>query len=347
MIPDPESTDQSAAAPDDLVTARADPTLSVVVITKNEADRVRQCIESIFQAADGVAPFEVILVDSASTDGTVDRATEYPITVLGIPEEHVVSCGAGRYVGDQVARGDLVLHVDGDMRLTDDWLPAAVEYLRGHDDVAAVEGCLNDRHTVGDHVVDVDKVGGVMLFEADALDAVGGFAPYLHAYEDVDVGYRLTAAGHRLVRLPITSAEHPVLDSVREPLRRWRAGYYHGVGQAIRHGVGSSRVLWLLLARQRYKFALLAWLAVGALSLVSLGGVLVWLALSTVGVVVVARRRGVHGGAQFLLGKALATVGAARGLADPPDPPEAYPLEAIDVVAEGSTPDGLAHERLR
>jgi len=344
---DATTTARPATVPETLVDEGESPALSVVVITKNEADRVRPCIESIFRAAAELVPFEVILVDSASTDGTVDLATDYPITVLEIPEEHVVSCGAGRYVGDRVARGDLVLHVDGDMKLTDSWLPAAVEYLRENDDVAAVEGCLNDRHTVGETVLDVDKVGGVMLFDRDALESVGGFAPYLNAYEDVDVGYRLTAAGHRLVRLPIMSAEHPVLDSIREPVRRWRAGYYHGVGQAIRYGATSPRVLRLLLGRQRYKFALLAWTAIGLVSLGSLAGFLAWVGLSALGFAGLARRRGVSDATQFLLSKALAAVGAAGGLLDPADPPEAYPLEAIEVVAPGRMPAASVRDQLR
>src|SRR6056297_2890706 len=75
--------------------------LSVVIITENEEDNIGDCIESVFAACRSVSAFEVILVDSASTDRTVEIAHEYPVTVLRIPDEHTVSCGAGRFVGDQ------------------------------------------------------------------------------------------------------------------------------------------------------------------------------------------------------------------------------------------------------
>ena len=174
--------------------------LSVVIIAENEEEWIREGIESVFAACRGVSAYEVILVDSASTDRTVERAAEYPITILRIPEEHAISCGAGRYVGDQVASGELVCHVDGDMTLTETWLPRAIEYLDEHPDAAAVEGCLDRSTQTG--VLEVNKVGGVMLYDAHALAQVGGFDPYLLGHEDIDVGYQLKTAGYRLVRLP-------------------------------------------------------------------------------------------------------------------------------------------------
>lgn len=90
--------------------------LSVVIIAENEANRIGDCIESVLAAAARAVPaFEVILVDSASTDRTVRIAEEHPVTILRIPPEQTVSCGAGRYVGDRAAGGELVLHVEADL----------------------------------------------------------------------------------------------------------------------------------------------------------------------------------------------------------------------------------------
>lgn len=46
--------------------------LSVCIITKNEADRVRLCLESVKHLAN-----EIVVLDSGSTDGTVDILREY------------------------------------------------------------------------------------------------------------------------------------------------------------------------------------------------------------------------------------------------------------------------------
>ncbi|TQQ79337.1 glycosyltransferase family 2 protein [Halonotius terrestris] len=312
--------------------------LSVVIITENEEEQIEACIESVFAACRGVSAFEVILVDSASTDRTVERAREYPVTILRIPEEHTVSCGAGRFVGDQVARGELVLHVDGDMTLTDEWLPRAIDYLRNNADTVGVEGCLDESTQTG--VMEVDKIGGVTLYDAEALAAISGFDPWLQGYEDVDVGFQLTTAGNRLVRLPEVSATHDVDSEIPEPLRRWRQGYYVAPGQTIRKWLGEPAVLRLLLRRQRFKLALVAWFAAGALSLVFTQLLLGWVVLSAIGFVMIATKRGPMGAVDFLATKTLAIGGVAEGLTRSPRPASAYPLSAIEVVATGRVLQG-------
>ncbi len=48
--------------------------LSVVVCVRNEEDRLRDCLLSVFQNE----PDEVVLVDGGSTDGTLAVAREFP-----------------------------------------------------------------------------------------------------------------------------------------------------------------------------------------------------------------------------------------------------------------------------
>lgn len=306
--------------------------LSVVIIAENEEAIIRECIESVFAACEDLSAFEVILVDSASNDRTVEFATEYPITVLRIPEEHTVSCGAGRFVGDQVARGRMVFHIDGDMVLTETWLPKAIEQLRDPD-VAGVEGSLDTPSQRG--LQEVDKIGGVMLYDAAKLREIGGFDPYLLGYEDVDVGFQLKAKGYRLLRLPEVSAIHHDEGTVGEPLRRWRQGYLIAPGQAIRKWATSPTLLWRLLRRQRYKLALFAWLVIGIGSLATTPLFLGWMLLSGLGFGYVAANRGIVGAAQFFTAKAFGVLGLLVGVRRARQSAAAYPLDAIEVVKRG------------
>lgn len=309
------------------------PQLSVVIIAYNEEDRIRQCIESVFTACRGVDDFEVILVDSNSTDRTVEYATEYPITVLRIPSDDLTTPSAGRYVGTQAASGETLLFVDGDMTLTETWLPLAVDYLETHDDVAAVEGHLNE--STETEVQTVDDLGGIMLCDADALDEVGGFEPFLLSNEDIDVGFQLTTAGYRLVCLPEVSVIHHDDDTIAEPFRRWRHGYFFGPGQMIRKWLDSPQILMRLLRRQQYKLGLLVWVLLGGVAVFVTPLLVVWTLCSAIVFAVVASRLGTRSAVNFFVGKALGIVGLVVGLNSPPPPAEAFPLSAVEVVATG------------
>ncbi|MGB5063939.1 MAG: glycosyltransferase, partial [Candidatus Competibacter sp.] len=54
--------------------AAVEPVLSVVVIGRNEGERLTRCLESVRAMTDPGGPVELIYVDSASTDGSPERA---------------------------------------------------------------------------------------------------------------------------------------------------------------------------------------------------------------------------------------------------------------------------------
>lgn len=326
------------------MTGAESPSLSVVVPTYNEADRIEACLDSIFdacRAADVVESFEVILVDSNSTDDTVERAADYPITVVTIPDDDLTTPGAGRYVGTHRADGDAILFVDGDMVVAEEWLPEAIAHLR-KDGVAAVDGHLDDVAD-GATLEERDSVRGVALYDADALASVGGFDPYLESLEDIHLGYELNAAGYRLLRVPTVSAHHPGSDMITETFRRWANGYSRGNGQAIRRSLSSPRLLAKHVYRTRHRLVIGGWLGLGALSLATGVGILVWLVFSAFGFsMVVSKRDGVVDAAGYVLYKVSLLVGLVLGLLDEPTPREAFPLNRVETVTEGPVHRGAS-----
>ena len=85
------------------------PTLSVILITKNEAELVGQCLESVKWAD------EIIVVDSGSTDATVEICKRYTdrITVTDWP-----GFGPQKNRALAMATGDWVLSIDADEEVT-------------------------------------------------------------------------------------------------------------------------------------------------------------------------------------------------------------------------------------
>ena len=85
------------------------PLLSVIIITKNEAHNITDCLESV-KFAD-----EIVIVDSGSTDGTVDICKNYTDKILITDWP---GYGAQKQRALELATGDWVLALDADERVT-------------------------------------------------------------------------------------------------------------------------------------------------------------------------------------------------------------------------------------
>lgn len=313
--------------------------LSVVIVTYNESDRVRSCIESVISATEDFPDTEVILVDSNSSDQTVDIASEYPVTILRIPEDDLATPGAGRYVGTAFARGSRILFVDGDITIHGSWLAHAMDVLDERSAVGGVDGQLDEARTDG-KITPVDAVRGVALYERAALESVGGFEPYLRSVEDIHLGYELREAGYTLLRLPEVAGDHPDRPTVFEPLRRFQRGYMSGAGQAVRTSLPDRGLVGRHLYRIRHRMVLALWLCIGLLSVLTAPTALLWTALSAVALAVLTRRLGLKGSLQITFVKTLGIVGFCKGFLETPRPAASYPLDRIEVVKTG--PDRTA-----
>jgi len=83
--------------------------LSVVIVTLNEEDKIRDCLESVKWAD------EIIVVDSFSTDRTVEIAKEYTSKVY---QQEYLGGGPMRNLGIAKTKGDWIFTIDADERLT-------------------------------------------------------------------------------------------------------------------------------------------------------------------------------------------------------------------------------------
>ena len=86
-------------------------TLSVILITKNEAERLPRCLESVRELAD-----EIVVLDSGSTDATLEIARRYTDKVYSRPDWPGFGPQQNRVL--DMAGGDWVLSLDADEWLT-------------------------------------------------------------------------------------------------------------------------------------------------------------------------------------------------------------------------------------
>jgi glycosyltransferase involved in cell wall biosynthesis len=109
---------------------------SIVVPAYNEASYVGAALRSL-QAQDYPGPYEIIVVDNNSTDGTGEIAASYGVAVVKEMEPGV--CQA-RQRGTAEACGEIVVSTDADTVLPTDWLSRIDEHFRRSDAVVGVAG---------------------------------------------------------------------------------------------------------------------------------------------------------------------------------------------------------------
>jgi GT2 family glycosyltransferase len=241
-------------------------TLTVVLISKNQAWNIARLIESVLQGIACVSSKEIVLVDSASMDETVELASCYPIRILRLRPDQQLTPAAGRYVGYKHTKGGLVLFLDGDMELCPGWLEKALEVIHDRPEVAVVTGQIVDLpKTSGLHdkplLANMDMVigtevphgGGAAVYRRSVLEQVGSFNPYLYSEEEPELCLRIRHAGYRVLQLKYPIAYHysDPEGALSTLAGRWRRNLYLGFGQVIRYSLG-NKLLWLYLRERSY-----------------------------------------------------------------------------------------------
>lgn len=110
--------------------------LSIVIINWNVRDLLRRCLESIF--ASRLPGLEVIVVDNASSDGSLDMLrTEFShVTLIANTENR--GFPAGNNQGLAAARGHFVMALNPDTEIVGDALRRVAVYLEAHPEVGAL-----------------------------------------------------------------------------------------------------------------------------------------------------------------------------------------------------------------
>jgi glycosyltransferase involved in cell wall biosynthesis len=251
------------------------PELSVVIKALNEAAKIEACLRSVLAVTD-VATTEIIVADSLSDDETVAVAARFPVKVVQLARRADRGCGSAAQLGFQYARGKRLLLLDGDMELDPVFLPAAHAALDADPKLAGVAGLVVDRvmtlefrrrNQKPDRTAKpglLDHLNGGGLFHIEAIRPFGFFTDRnLHAFEELDLGLRLTAAGWRLRRLDQPSVYHYGHTTAPFPLllNRWRTRYLHGHGELLRSKWGTD-LWWRCFRGARLSLSVIVWWAI-------------------------------------------------------------------------------------
>src|SRR4051812_545050 len=101
------------------------PSVSVVVVNWNGGDDLIYCVESVYEQS--MRPHEVILVDNASVDGSLEKAKDRFAGLLTIRHDANLGFGPGVNHGVRAASGEWVALLNNDAIADRDWLAAMLD----------------------------------------------------------------------------------------------------------------------------------------------------------------------------------------------------------------------------
>jgi glycosyltransferase involved in cell wall biosynthesis len=231
------------------------PALSVVVIGRNEGDRLVACLESVRQLRGVNGEIELIYVDSASTDGSPARAAALGARVVPVEASHLTAALA-RNCGFAAASAPYLLFLDGDTIVHPDFARVALDALAADPTVAAVWGHRRELHperSLYNRVLDLNWMvrpgfsqycGGDVVMRREVLAAVQGYDPTLIAGEEPEVCRRIRAQGFRILHVDAPMTKHDFnMTRVRQYWRRaLRSG--HAYAEVSRRFRNTDDPLW-------------------------------------------------------------------------------------------------------
>lgn len=242
------------------------PLVSVVVIGRNEGERLTRCLASVAAMRHERFGIETIYVDSASTDDSVQRARAAGARVLEVNPERP-SAALGRNAGWRAAKGGFILFLDGDTELHPDFVALALEAMQDPN-VAIAWGHRRESRpdaSIYNRVLDLDWIyppgpsefcGGDALVRRDVLEAVGGFDAGLIAGEEPEMCRRIRACGHDILHLDLPMTRHDL--AIHRFAGYWRRAYRagHAYAEISTRFKDSDDPLWLADARRNLIHAL-------------------------------------------------------------------------------------------
>ena len=194
--------------------------LSVIIPAYNEESCIGQCLEAL-RKQDIREPFEVIIVDNASTDRTAEIAQSFAGKLsLRVIREEQKGRGMARKTGFSAAKGDILLSTDADCEPPSAWMRSLVEALRSDLSLGGVTTpfTFRDCGVVRNAILNLQWLlmavyrllwghfwlnGSSFAIRREIYDQVGGFNPNANAQEDNELSNRVRRVGDiRCLRHP-------------------------------------------------------------------------------------------------------------------------------------------------
>lgn len=241
----------------EIADTRTEPCVSVVIPCRNEVHTVPRLLDALVRQVDA-PPFEVVVIDGASDDGTravletwQTRPLPFPLIVVDNPAR-IIPCALNLGVRRSSAPRIVRLDAHGDVpagylkQLYDGWLACGAEVVGPHirmiaggegwwarvialmlDNPVGHGGLASRRAIAGPQVVEHAVMS---CFTRETWEVNQGFDEGLLVNEDFDFDWRAVRSGRRVMALPAPSYALRARAGLRAlAIQRWRYGWWKAV----------------------------------------------------------------------------------------------------------------------
>jgi len=215
--------------------------ISVVLTTKNEEKNIGELLESLL---DQEKPYEVLVVDSESTDKTKEIVLKYNkknknIKLLKFPGNRAESMN----YGIKKATGNAIAFIGGDDIVDKNWIK---EIRKGIKNIDILVGKLVS--TGEEKVKNIENVklfhrgenisypGTNTIYKKKVLDKIGGFDPFFSSAEDLEINLRAVENGYKIKKNKRIKIYYRPKNSALTFLRQ---SFWYGYGRkllGLKHG---------------------------------------------------------------------------------------------------------------
>lgn len=212
------------------------PLVSVIIINYNGKHYLKNCLSSL--SAQSYPAIEVIFVDNASSDGSVDYVRKEFPSIRIIESNKNLGFAKGNNLGIKEAKGELIATLNNDTQVTSRWLEELVSamnsdekvgmcaskmlFMKDHGMINSTGICLSRSGVCWDRGIFESDEGqyesqeeifgpcaGAALYRKSMLSEIGLFDEDFHAYvEDTDLAFRGRLAGWKCLFVPRAIVYH-------------------------------------------------------------------------------------------------------------------------------------------
>lgn len=201
---------------------------SIIIPNYNRANALIQTLSALSEQNVSPSSFEVIVVDDGSTDGSVARVRDMvlPFT-LKILEQSNQGPGAARNRGTEIAESDLLVFLDADMIPAPDLLKGYMAMFNQYPRAIIIgrqtpwpkaytkrfiqiysSSLASDLGPISSEVEFHALASGNFGVDRQSFQALQGFDENLWMNEDVDLGFRASKAGIKILYNPTCKGFH-------------------------------------------------------------------------------------------------------------------------------------------